>query len=143
MNAAGRKAAVGSGILGVLAAGIVIGLASSGSAAEDTPSVETTETSVVQVQVTETLPPATVAAPAETPAPAASPEPTTVIVVTDTPKPAAPAPAQPAETTEAEPVVTQAPGIVVGPSTSPDAGRAPQAPVGVAPTGEVNGGNAG
>lgn len=133
MNAAGRKAAVGSGILGVLAAGIVIGLASSGNAAEDTPSVETTETSVVQVQVT------------ETPAPAASPspEPTTVVVVTETPAPVPPAPAQPAETIEAEPTVTQAPGIVVGPSTSPDAGRAPQAPVGVAPTGEVNGGNAG
>ncbi len=131
MNAAGRKAAVGSGILGVLAAGIVIGLASSGNAAEDTPSVETTETSVVQVQVTETLPPA------------ASPEPTTVIVVTDTPQPAAPAPVQPAETIEAEPVVTQAPGIVVGPSTSPEAERAPQAPPMVGSTDPVNGGNAG
>jgi len=132
VNAAGRKAAVGAGALALIATGAVIGLASSGNADEGSPAVETTETTTVQVQLTE-----------ETPAPAASPEPTTVIVVTDTPQPAAPAPVQPAETIEAEPVVTQAPDIRVGPSTSPEAERAPQAPPMVGSTDPVNGGNAG
>ena len=115
-----------AGVIG----GTVIGLAvANGSADEQPPSTETTETTVVQVQVTETLPPTTVAAPVvsiEAPTPSAP----IVEPVTTTPEAVAPQPVQPfvASTPEAPaPQVTQGEGIVEGPSTSFDAPRAPQA----------------
>jgi hypothetical protein len=148
MDAAGRRAVMGGGILATLTAGIVIGLAvTNGSADEQSPTVETTETTVVQVQVTETLPPTTVsAAVVSTEAPAVAAP--TVEAVTTTPEAVAPAPIQPAEPTRAAdnpaPQVSQGEGVIVGPSAEPGATVAPPpGPMPGIPTEPANGGAAG
>lgn len=140
MNTATRyKAIIGASGLVFAGAvgGLVIGLVGSGNAADQDPKVQTTETTTVQVQVTETLPPAVVPAPApvvstEPPAPVAP----TVEAVTETPAPepvASPVPTQRAA--ETGPTVPSEQGPIVMPLVTTDAnGPLPPVFVPIPPT---------
>ena len=132
-----RKTAwTGAGLLAGVVGGTLIGVAvSAGSADEPGPTVQTTETTTVQL--TETLPPVVVPAPApvvstEPPAPVAP----TVEAVTETPAPepvASPVPTQRAA--ETRPTVPSDRGPIVMPLVTTDAnGPLPPVFVPIPPT---------
>lgn len=136
---------MGGGVFATLGAGIVIGLAvTNGSADDQSPTVQTTETTVVQLTSTSVVV-APVPAVETTPVSVEAPTPSAPIVeaVPTTPEAVAPAPVQPAEPTRVAdnpaPQVGQGEGVIEGSSVPFDSTRGPEpiTPVTITPNADV------